>query len=398
MARNYSSISEIKTLAENVPQTGTNSDKVTVAPNTTGLPAVPFVLVLNPDTSNEEAVLATSLSGSTYTVTRNIEGGGLKTHTAQQIVKHMIVGSDLQIVHDHFSQTDTSNTSTVTAHGVTGGVVGRTNTQTLTNKTLTAPTITSPVITGGTINGGAALTVSSTELNVIDGITASTAELNILDGVTTSTAELNYVDGVTSAIQTQLNTKAPIANPTFTGTVGGVTKGMVGLGNVDNTSDLAKPISTATQSLITAVNNSANSNIASLASSVGDDIYDVNQRVNTKFNTSGGRITGPLEVDGSATFNNAVDVSGTNLRIDGDVVRVASGGQGTTPSNGGLSVTHNLGRTPTGVTCTQRSSTGFTNSQRIFVITDIGSTTFNVYAMTAAGVLTSGAFYWTAVG
>jgi len=36
--------------------------------------------------------------------------------------------------------------------------------------------------------------------------------------VTAAATELNYVDGVTSAIQTQLNAKAPIANPTFTGT------------------------------------------------------------------------------------------------------------------------------------------------------------------------------------
>jgi hypothetical protein len=35
--------------------------------------------------------------------------------------------------------------------------------------------------------------------------------------VTATTAELNYVDGVTSAIQTQIDAKAPIANPTFTG-------------------------------------------------------------------------------------------------------------------------------------------------------------------------------------
>jgi hypothetical protein len=41
--------------------------------------------------------------------------------------------------------------------------------------------------------------------------------------------------------------KAPINNPTFTGTVGGVTKSMVGLGNADNTSDANKPVSTATQ-------------------------------------------------------------------------------------------------------------------------------------------------------
>lgn len=37
--------------------------------------------------------------------------------------------------------------------------------------------------------------------------------------VTSTATELNYVDGVTSAIQTQLDTKAPIASPTFTGTV-----------------------------------------------------------------------------------------------------------------------------------------------------------------------------------
>jgi len=43
-------------------------------------------------------------------------------------------------------------------------------------------------------------------------------ELAHINGVTTSSTELNYVDGVTSAIQTQLDTKAPLASPTFTGT------------------------------------------------------------------------------------------------------------------------------------------------------------------------------------
>jgi hypothetical protein len=68
--------------------------------------------------------------------------------------------------------------------------------QTLTNKTLTSPKI----------NEDVALTATATELNTLDGITASTTELN-------------YVDGVTSAIQTQLNAKAPSADPTFTGTL-----------------------------------------------------------------------------------------------------------------------------------------------------------------------------------
>ena len=60
------------------------------------------------------------------------------------------------------------------------------------------------------------VTASTAELNILDGVTASTAELNILDGATLSTAELNYVDGVTSAIQTQIDTKAPSASPTLT--------------------------------------------------------------------------------------------------------------------------------------------------------------------------------------
>jgi len=58
--------------------------------------------------------------------------------------------------------------------------------------------------------------------------------------------DANYAATITSA----LSLKAPLANPTFTGTVGGITKSMVGLANADNTSDLGKPISTATQSAL----------------------------------------------------------------------------------------------------------------------------------------------------
>jgi hypothetical protein len=62
---------------------------------------------------------------------------------------------------------------------------------------------------------------------------------------TVDSTELGYLNGVTSALQTQIDAKAPTASPTFTGTVSGVTKAMVGLGNVDNTSDADKPVSTA---------------------------------------------------------------------------------------------------------------------------------------------------------
>jgi hypothetical protein len=50
-------------------------------------------------------------------------------------------------------------------------------------------------------------------------ITCTAAELNALDGIpaTLTATELGYVDGVTSAIQAQIDLKAPIASPTLTG-------------------------------------------------------------------------------------------------------------------------------------------------------------------------------------
>ena len=47
-----------------------------------------------------------------------------------------------------------------------------------------------------------------------------------------------------------LAAKAPLLNPVFTGTVSGVTKAMVGLESVDNTSDVNKPVSTAQQTAL----------------------------------------------------------------------------------------------------------------------------------------------------
>ena len=60
---------------------------------------------------------------------------------------------------------------------------------------------------------------------------------------------------ISTKYDAELDLKAPINNPTLTGTVGGVTKAMVGLGVVDNTSDVNKPVSSAQQ---TALNLKAN--------------------------------------------------------------------------------------------------------------------------------------------
>ena len=79
------------------------------------------------------------------------------------------------------------------------------------------------------------------------GATANATDAQLRDRSThTGSQAISTVTG----LQTAIDAKAPIASPTFTGTVSGVTKSMVGLGNVDNTSDANKPISTATQTAL----------------------------------------------------------------------------------------------------------------------------------------------------
>jgi hypothetical protein len=88
-------------------------------------------------------------------------------------------------------------------------------------------------LTGATFTGNVVLT-ANTSIGTVD------------------STELGHLNGLTSNVQDQLDDKAPIESPTFTGTVAGITKGMVGLGNVDNTSDANKPVSTATQTALDA--------------------------------------------------------------------------------------------------------------------------------------------------
>jgi len=68
------------------------------------------------------------------------------------------------------------------------------------------------------LNALSGTSITQASISKLQDITATAAEVNILDGATLSTVELNYVDGVTGSIQTQLDTKAPSASPTLTGT------------------------------------------------------------------------------------------------------------------------------------------------------------------------------------
>ena len=176
--RKYSSRSQQTTLSGALTSSGTSA---TVVSGTSLLGGVTvsageiFTVVIDPDTALEEIVDVSATSGNTLTIVRGRDGSSGVAHSAGAVVRHMAIGRDYREANLHIEASSSYNdgTGTHTVHGVSGSVVGTTDTQTLTNKTidtasntitgavtltgtqtLTNKTLTSPTITGtGAIAG-----------------------------------------------------------------------------------------------------------------------------------------------------------------------------------------------------------------------------------------------------
>lgn len=179
---------------------------------------------------------------------------------------------------------------------------------------------------------------------VFTGVADLPATTNIGDVTGT---EIGYLDGVTSSIQTQLDSKAPTSSPTFTGTVSGITKDMVGLGNVENTSDANKPISTATQTALDA-----------------------------KANLSGATFTGDVEA-GNVTITGNLYVQGTTTTVSASDLSVKD--NMIYMNQAGLSTITGAIGNGTSVTYTTSDDHGYAQGDFV-TVTGVTPTSFNVNA------------------
>jgi hypothetical protein len=153
------------------------------------------------------------------------------------------------------------------------------DTRTPTDNTVTTAKIVDSNVTADKLAGDSVTSAKIADGAVTAGKIASGAIVNADISASAAIAQ-SKIDG----LSTSLDAKADLASPTFTGTVSGITKTMVGLANVENTSDADKPVSTATQTALDA-----------------------------KASLAGATFTGNVEVDGNLVVDGNLTVNGTEF-------------------------------------------------------------------------------------
>jgi hypothetical protein len=289
--RKYSSRAQQTTLSASITSTTATTMVVVSGASLMGgkTPAVgeTYTVVINPDTAQEEIVdVSNYTSGNTLTIARGIDGptpGTGNTHSAGAVVRHMIIGRDLNEANTHIE-------NTTTAHGITlANIV-----QTGTTGTVDSTMILDGTIVNADINASAG--ISDTKLNTI-----STA-LKVANSATTATST---------------NTASAIVARDGSGdfTAGTITADLTGNASTATTATTATALATPRAISLTGDITATGVNFDGTGAIALTTAYNPGSIVDADVNASAGIAYSKLSLNSSITSADIVD----GTIVDGDI-------------------------------------------------------------------------------